>query len=122
MRSSKLRRALLLACSALIAVGWFAWLRPTALGGTASYVVVQGGSMEPTYEDGDLVLIREAGSYREGDIIAFRAGGTFDDPTRVIHRIVGDTGEGTFNTQGDNRDEIDPWTPGPDDILGKAAL
>jgi signal peptidase len=113
---------LLLVFAAVIAVGWFVWLRPTALGGTASYVVVQGESMEPTYEDGDLVLIREAGTYRDGDIIAFRAGGNFDDPTRVIHRIVGDAGDGTFNTQGDNRDEIDPWTPGPDDILGSAAL
>ena len=96
------------------------WLRPTALGGAASYVVVQGHSMEPTYEDGDLVLVREAGTLREGDIIAFRAGGSFDDPTRIIHRIVGDAGDGTFNTQGDNRDRDRPLDPGPDDIIGKA--
>ena len=122
MHLSSLRRALVLVCAVLIGLAWFGWLRPTALGGSASYVVVQGHSMEPTYEDGDLVLIREAAAYREGDIIAFRAGGTFDDPTRIIHRIVGDAGDGTFNTQGDNRDELDPWTPGADDILGKAVL
>jgi signal peptidase I len=122
MHTSRSRRALVLASSVLIATTWFAWLRPVALGGTASYVVVQGGSMEPTYQDGDLVLIRESGTYREGDVIAFRAGGTFEDPTRIIHRIVGDTGEGTFKTQGDNRPVLDPWTPGPDDIIGKAIL
>jgi len=122
MHPSRLRRALLLVCTVIIAVTWFAWLRPVALGGTASYVVVQGGSMEPTYQDGDLVLIREASRYRHGDVIAFRAGGTFDDPTRIIHRIVGDAGEGTFKTQGDARDRLDPWTPGPDDIIGKAVL
>ena len=122
MHSSRPRRALLLLSFAVIAVGWFGWLRPTALGGTASYVVVQGESMEPTYEDGDLVLVREADTYSEGDIIAFRAGGTFDDPTRIIHRIIGDSGRGTFKTQGDNREDVDPWTPGPDDIIGKAAL
>ena len=122
MHLSRLRRALLLVCTVIIAVTWFAWLRPVALGGTASYVVVQGGSMEPTYQDGDLVLIREASRYQHGDVIAFRAGGTFDDPTRIIHRIVGDAGEGTFKTQGDHRDQPDPWTPGPDDIIGKATL
>ena len=79
--------------------------------------------MEPTYEDGDLVLVREASQYEHGDVIAFHAGGVFNDPTRIIHRIVGDAEEhGTFKTQGDNRDVIDPWTPGPDDIIGTAAL
>jgi signal peptidase I len=122
MRAFRVRRALLLACTALIAVGWFTWLRPVALGGTASYVVVQGGSMEPTYQDGDLVIVRTADRYHEGDVIAFRAGGTFEDPTRIIHRIVGPAGDRTFRTQGDNRDVLDPWTPGPDDIIGRATL
>jgi hypothetical protein len=54
-------------------------------------------------------------------VIAFRAGGQFDDPTRIIHRIVGGTSDG-FQTQGDNRDRLDPWTPTDDDIIGKAQL
>ena len=87
-----------------------------------SYVVVDGRSMEPTYDDGDLVLMREQSEYSVGDIIAFRAGGRFDDPTRVIHRIVGETDDDHFVTQGDNRDEIDPWQPGPDDIIGSSEL
>jgi signal peptidase I len=116
------RRLVLIAGVAAVFLVWFTWLRPVALGGPASYVVVQGGSMEPTYRDGDLVLVREAPEYQQGDIIAFRAGGNFDDPTRIIHRIVGDRGDGTFTTQGDNRDRFDPWTPGPDDIIGKASL
>jgi signal peptidase I len=121
-RPSFLRRLLLLIGAVLVAVTWFTWLRPTALGGSASYVIVQGSSMEPTYSDGDLVLIREGASYTQGDIIAFRAGGTFDDPTRIIHRIVGDAANGAFITQGDNRDRTDPWTPGADDIIGRAVL
>jgi len=106
----------------LMALAWFTWLRPTSLGGDAAYVIVQGRSMEPTYEDGDLVLVREQSSYSEGDVIAFRAGGTFEDPTRIIHRIVGQTGDGAFLTQGDNRDQLDPWEPTPDDIIGRAVL
>jgi hypothetical protein len=78
--------------------------------------------MEPTYDDGDLVLVRESSDYHEGDVIAFRAGGPFDDPTRIIHRIVGHDGDGGFRTQGDNRDRLDPWTPTPDDVIGRAVL
>jgi signal peptidase I len=122
MRPSRTRRSLLTLAVALIATAWFMWLRPVALGGDASYVVVQGESMRPTYEDGDLVLVREETSYHHGDVIAFRAGGPFDDPTRIIHRIVGDAGDGSFRTQGDNRDRLDPWTPGPNDIIGRAVL
>lgn len=122
MHASRTRRALLVVGAVVIVVTWFTWLRPVPLGGAASYVVVQGASMEPTYEDGDLVIVRAADRYREGEVIAFRAGGTFDDQTRIIHRIVGEAGDGTFLTQGDNREVIDPWTPGPDDIIGKASL
>jgi signal peptidase I len=95
-------------------------MRPTTLGGHESYVVVQGTSMEPTYHDGDLVIVREDEHYAIGDIIAFRAGGQFDDPTRVIHRIVGQADAGAFVTRGDNRDSTDPWEPKPDHIIGRA--
>jgi signal peptidase I len=113
---------LLLIGVAVLAAAWFTWLRPVGLGGSASYVVVQGASMEPTYSDGDLVLMREAPRYEHGDVIAFRAGGTFDDPARIIHRIVGDAGDGRFVTQGDNHERTDPWQPGPDEIIGRADL
>jgi signal peptidase I len=107
---------------AIVAATWFTWLRPTALGGDVSYVVIQGSSMEPTYEDGDLVVVREDSRYEHGDVIAFRAGGTFDDPTRIIHRIIGGTAEDGFVTQGDNRDRTDPWRPSTEDVIGRAML
>jgi len=78
--------------------------------------------MEPTYSDGDLVVVRERSGYDHGDVIAFRAGGVFNDPTRIIHRIVGDAPDGGFVTQGDNRDRTDPWQPTNQDIIGRAAL
>ena len=121
-RSTPARRTVRLVALVVLAVAWFSWMRPTQLGGRDSYVVVQGSSMEPTYHDGDLVLVREEDRYAKGDVIAFRAGGQFDDPTRVIHRIVGPADEGGFVTQGDNRDRVDPWEPGPDDIIGRAVL
>lgn len=116
-----LRRSVLCAIAALLAVAWASWLRPTILGGDAAYVIIDGRSMEPTYEDGDLVLVRRSSSYDIGDVIAFRAGGQFNDPTRIIHRIVGGTPDG-YKTQGDNRDRLDPWEPTDADIIGKAQL
>jgi signal peptidase I len=112
--------AVYVACGVL-AVSWFLWLRPVALGGAASYVVVQGASMEPTYHDGDLVIVREEDRYDEGEVIAFRAGGRFEDRTRIIHRIVGTTDD-AFLTQGDNRDRLDPWQPTDDDVIGRAVF
>ena len=124
MRRRRSRRRQLAAYAALgaIALLWFLWLRPTSLGGAASYVIVQGSSMEPTYDSGDLVIVREEAHYDEGDVIAFRVGGRFNDPTRVIHRVVGRNQDGTFITQGDNHDRTDPWKPGQDNVIGRAVL
>lgn len=111
--------ATLAACS-LLAVAWFAWLRPISLGGNASYVIVDGISMEPTFGNGDLVLARRQSAYRNGDIVAFRVGGRFNDRTLVIHRIVGGNASDGYITQGDNRDSTDPWRPTNANMLGRA--
>ena len=51
-----------LAAIVMLAMGWVTVLRPAVLGGDAAYVIVDGRSMEPTYEDGDLVLVRRSSS------------------------------------------------------------
>ena len=106
----------------LLVAAWFSLLRPSSLGGRQAYVVVDGTSMEPTYHDGDLVLIRKEAEYAIGDIITYRVGGAFDDPTRVIHRLVGHAEDGKLLTQGDNRTGLDPWRPDVDDVIGRAVL
>jgi signal peptidase I len=106
----------------VIALGWFVLLRPIALGGDVSYVMVQGKSMEPTYHDGDLVIARRGGPYRRGDVVAFRVGGRFNDPGLVIHRIVGGNGAHGFVTRGDNRDRKDPWSPKNGNVIGRATF
>ena len=106
----------------LIAVGiaaWFFVLRPTALGGPASYIFVSGTSMEPTLVTGDLVVLQRADVYAKGDVIAFAipegepGAGAF-----VIHRIVGGSAEDGFVMQGDNKPVPDDWRPTPDLIQG----
>ncbi|HWC13897.1 MAG TPA: signal peptidase I [Actinomycetota bacterium] len=105
---------------ALLLAGWFFTLRPTFLGGPASYVMVSGKSMEPRLHTGDLVVAREAPEYQVGDVVAFRI------PAReagagsmVIHRIIGGSGADGYTVQGDNRELPDPWHPTDEDVLGR---
>lgn len=101
-----------LACLALLGV-WFFLLRPAALGGPASYVIVAGRSMEPGLQMHDLAIVRKQDSYGVGDVIAFRV-----PEGEVIHRIVGGNADGGFLVKGDNNEEPDLWRPRPSDIEG----
>ena len=125
-RSTAARRARttasLIAAAILIAV-WAVTLRPQSLGGPVLYVVVRGTSMLPTYQGGDLVLVRAEPAYRVGDAVAYRvpkwdfgAGGV------LIHRIAGGDGTAGYEMRGDNNSAPDPWTPRTGDIAGKAWL
>jgi signal peptidase len=105
---------------ALLAVAWLVFLRPTALGGSTSYVVVSGSSMDPTLRDGDLVVVRERDSYDIGDVIAFRLPEGQPGPEGdVIHRIVAGSPAEGFVTRGDNRDADDAWRVFPEDVRGE---
>ncbi len=98
-----------------IFLAWFVIFRPTMLGGDATYAIVSGRSMEPTYEAGDYVIGLAEDRYGEGDIVMFQVGGGV-----VIHRIVGGSAEDGFHTRGDNNLGTDPWQPRSESILGKA--
>ncbi len=92
---------------------------PTSMGGPASYVIVDGRSMLPTYEDGDLVIARERSTYSPGDVIVYDA--PIDSQFNVIHRIV-EAADGGFVTQGDNMDKADGWIAPHETIYGSAWL
>ncbi len=96
---------------------WFAFA-PTKIGGGASYVIVQGNSMEPRFSRGDLVIIRKATDYSVGDIVTY-----WDDtlPAHVIHRIVGIERD-RFLLKGDNNGWVDITRPAFSDIVGKLWL
>ncbi|HEX2153541.1 MAG TPA: signal peptidase I [Acidimicrobiia bacterium] len=96
----------------LLATLWVL-LAPASWGGSSSFVIVAGASMEPTLWNGDLVWIREAADYRAGDIVAFNSG-----QGMVIHRIIGESSQG-FIVKGDNKEDPDRWTPKEEDVLGK---
>jgi signal peptidase len=113
-------RAVGLLVVAAVAVGWFVLLRPVALGGPATYLVVSGDSMEPSLHGGDFVIVRSDAPYGVGDVVAFRV--PDGDPgagSLVIHRIVGGDGRQGFVMQGDNKNAADPWRPASTEILGR---
>ncbi|MEM1623538.1 MAG: signal peptidase I [Sulfolobales archaeon] len=80
-----------------------------------SLAVVEGTSMEPTLQSGDLVIVIKrvsAENINVGDIIVYRRGGTL-----VIHRVLRIEND-TLITKGDNN-----WLPDPpvrfQSVIGK---
>lgn len=63
--------------------------------------VVLSGSMEPTLEVNDVILVRESQDYQVGDIIVFQSGHTL-----VTHRVIQIDGSQVI-TQGDANNTAD---------------
>jgi len=108
---------------AIAFVGWALYLRPTILGGPASYVLVAGSSMAPTLAPDTLVVALAQPEYAVGDVVVFHF--PTDGPAAgplVIHRIADGSAAQGFRTRGDNMAHVDPWLVGPTDIVGKSVL
>lgn len=104
--------------AALIPLAFLFW--PQTLGGKASYVKVDGHSMDPTYHFGDLAIVRKQSSYNIGDPVAYRIPkGEFGAGAMVIHRLIGGDGVNGFTTKGDNRTIADEWHPRNSDVVGR---
>lgn len=97
----------------LVAAGWF-FFGPTQVGGTTSYAVIVGNSMEPTLQRGDLAVIRKRDSYRPGDVVLYESS---DLGAKVLHRIVRVEGS-RFVLKGDNNSFLDDEQPTDDRIIG----
>jgi signal peptidase I len=100
----------------LLAVAWVIFA-PEMLGGQASYVIINGNSMEPLYHRGDLVILRQSDQAEAGDIFAYR----YPELGPVIHRIVAREG-GRFIMKGDHNSWTDGYHPQFDDLIGKAFI
>ena len=88
--------------------------------GSERFLVVLGGSMSPTINMGDLVIVNPT-DFEEvevNDVIAFR---DRDRNIPVTHRVVNIT-EGGLITKGDANEDPDHWVVKPDDIIGKVSF
>jgi signal peptidase I len=99
-------------CMALIV--WFA-LAPTQLGGQVTYVIVDGNSMEPRFQFGDLILVRKQPFYQIGDPVTYQ---NAEMGRYVFHRIV-DIQADRFVLQGDHNTWLDNYHPSRYQIIGK---
>ena len=130
------RHARRLGTALLIAVIAAVALLPLFMG-TQTYpiTVVQGNSMYPALQNGDLVIFHSVPTQQEipnGTIIIFVQSGTgisaLDSLLKpvLIHRIVNVTvqsnGQINYQTKGDNNLQADPMTVTPDRILGTPAM
>ena len=97
----------------LVALLWFGFA-PSALGGSTTYVVTDGVSMEPRFHSGDLALVRGEGDYRVGQIVAYhnRQLGTV-----VLHRIIARDGS-RYVFKGDNNNFTDFEHPTRSQLIG----
>ena len=121
--SARLRRLVELAFGLALVALWILTLRPTSLGGPATYVVVRGDSMLPTYHSGDLVILHAADGYEAGDVVGYRVpDGEVGAGHLVVHRIVSGDGGAGFTMLGDNNPAPDPWLPRATDVAGEAWL
>jgi hypothetical protein len=66
-----------------LAATFFAPYFPAALGGPASYALVESDGMEPKLAAGDLAVFRTSSSYEVGDVVAYEA-----EHGRAIARVV----------------------------------
>jgi signal peptidase I len=111
MSARKLAAAI--GCAVLLGLSVPLW--PSALGGSMSYVVPRGVSMEPGLSDGDLAVVREQSAYRVGDIAAYRNTAL---ERVVVHRIVAVNG-GVYTFRGDANTFQDPQGVRHDQIVGR---
>ena len=106
-----------LVTTVVVALVVFLW--PARLGGSTNLVVVRGTSMEPVYHLNDIVVARTASDYDVGDIVVFRIPDGVGEGMLVIHRLIGRRDDGSWITEGDNRDTPDDFRIHDDDFVGK---
>jgi signal peptidase I len=118
MRTRYIRK-LLSAALGLIVLGclWF-YFAPAPLGGSTTYVVTRGISMEPRFHTGDLALVRSRSSYHVGEIVAYHNEMLH---TIVLHRIIGRAGS-RYIFKGDNNNFTDPERPSASQLVGSLWL
>lgn len=99
---------------ALAVVGWI-FFAPTQLGGSTSYMIIRGVSMNPSIHSGDLVIVRKRSSYPVHAVVAYR-----DTLAKqnILHRIIAIKGD-RYTFQGDNNPKPDAFQPTKAQLMGE---
>ncbi len=91
-------------------------LLKVALYSESPLMVVSSGSMIPTLNIGDIIIVRgtDPATITAGTIIVFHSPRSYDMP--IVHRVIGVLSRGGtiyFETKGDNNPVADNWSPQP---------
>ncbi|MDK2383325.1 MAG: signal peptidase I [Candidatus Korarchaeota archaeon] len=118
------KEILTLAVLFLIFLAFFKVVLPLLTGVDSPFTVVTSGSMRPTLEVGDLLIVVGADPYnlKVGDIIVFRVPWS---SSLIVHRIIRidmSMNGPVFYTKGDNNALPDPGFRTSRDIYGKVVL
>lgn len=92
-------------------------LFPARWGGLFGITFVSGESMEPNLVTGDVAFTVKRPGYSIGDVIVYHPTDV-DTDAMIIHRVIEVRPDGTYVTQGDNRESADRWYPTTEDIDG----
>src|SRR5262249_55845956 len=123
VRRRRARRAIELGFGAAFLLVWMLLLRPSSLGGPATYVIIRGDSMLPGYHSGDLVVLQATAAYGPGDAIGYRVPDAEVGAGQVVvHRIVSGDGGLGYTMEGDNNPAPDPWSPKGGNVVGRVWL
>lgn len=99
---------------ALAVAAWF-FFAPTQIGGSTSYMIIRGISMNPSIHSGDLVIVHKRSSYPVHAVVAYR---DTLDKQNVLHRIIAIKGD-RYTFKGDNNPKSDPYQPTKSDLIGE---
>jgi signal peptidase I len=114
MRSHRAKLAgVIVAISVLFGVWTF--FAPTKLGGTTTYSVTDGISMNPLLYKGDFAVIRAQSSYHVGEVVLYESQ-VLHKP--VLHRIIL-IQNGNYFFKGDNNDFVDPGYATRSELIGE---
>lgn len=78
-------------------------------------LTVKSGSMIPTLNVNDIVIIKKERTYKIGDIVTYN----YNNECLITHRIISKQEDGTYKTKGDNNNSDDPKYISNEDINGK---
>ncbi len=114
MKLRRIRSGLITATIILVAGAAWLFLAPTRIGGSTTFVVTSGISMQPRFHTGDLALVRPVDHYRVGMIVAYHSSLL---KVVVLHRIHA-IRDGHYVFKGDNNNFLDPVQPTRSQLVG----
>ena len=113
MRSYRAKMAAIIVAAAVL-FGVWTFLAPTKLGGSTTYSITDGISMNPLLHKGDFAVIRAQSSYHVGEIVLYE-NQVLHKP--VLHRVIL-IQNGNYFFKGDNNGFVDPGYATRNELIG----